>query len=338
LSEIFFAQGDLELCAELCQQLMAEAVGDPSMLDDQGSARLVLANVAYERNELERAERYASEALDLAEQRANELLQVQALSCLALICAARGEPARDRLRALAARLQSQLALRELRETEALLAVRMGEPPAAWLASNHPELLSQKEREAFIWARQRISEKQSAEALELINPYLSDAAEHGRVRSQVEALCLKALAQQAAGELHQAGLTLTHALTIGNEKGFRRLFLDEGASMALLVQEILPRLTKPVLRLYATTLLHLFSPNDVSTSQDVNSPQALVEPLSQQEARVLKLLVAGLSNGEIASELIVSTNTVKTHVKSIYRKLNIRSREEARVVVKELKLT
>jgi LuxR family maltose regulon positive regulatory protein len=117
-----------------------------------------------------------------------------------------------------------------------------------------------------------------------------------------------------------------------------LFLDEGAPMALLIQEILPRLTKPALRLFATTLLHLFSPNDVSNSQDINSSQALVEPLSQQEARVLKLLVAGLSNGEIASELIVSTNTVKTHVKSIYRKLNIRSREEARIVVKELKLT
>jgi len=307
------------------------------MLDDQGNARLRLANVAYERNELEQAERYASEALDLAEQRANELLQVQALSRLALICAARGEPARERLRALAARLQSSLALRELRETEALLAIRMGETPAAWLAPNHVELLAQKEREAFIWARQMISEKQSTEALALIGPYLSDAAEHGRVRSQVEALCLVALAQQAAGDLRQAGLTLTQALTIGNEKGFRRLFLDEGAPMALLIQEILPRLTKPALRLYATTLLHLFSPNDVSNSQDINNPQALVEPLSQQEARVLKLLVAGLSNGEIASELIVSTNTVKTHVKSIYRKLNIRSREEARIVVKELKL-
>ena len=40
---------------------------------------------------------------------------------------------------------------------------------------------------------------------------------------------------------------------------------------------------------------------------------------------------------IARELIVSTNTVKTHVKSIYRKLEINSREEARRVAKELKL-
>jgi LuxR family maltose regulon positive regulatory protein len=65
--------------------------------------------------------------------------------------------------------------------------------------------------------------------------------------------------------------------------------------------------------------------------------ALVDPLSPQEIRVLRLLAAGLSNGEIASELVVSINTVKTHVKSIYRKLNIRSREEARIAVKELRL-
>jgi LuxR family maltose regulon positive regulatory protein len=61
-------------------------------------------------------------------------------------------------------------------------------------------------------------------------------------------------------------------------------------------------------------------------------------LSQQELRVLRLLVAGLSNADIARELVVSTNTVKTHVKSIYRKLSVTSRDEAREVARELKLT
>jgi LuxR family maltose regulon positive regulatory protein len=54
-------------------------------------------------------------------------------------------------------------------------------------------------------------------------------------------------------------------------------------------------------------------------------------------RVLRLLAAGLSNADIARELIVSTNTVKTHVKSIYRKLSINSLEEARLVGRELNL-
>lgn len=65
--------------------------------------------------------------------------------------------------------------------------------------------------------------------------------------------------------------------------------------------------------------------------------AELEPLSRQEQRVLRLLVAELSYSEIARELIVSINTVKTQVNSIYRKLNVHSRREARAVAQHLHL-
>jgi LuxR family maltose regulon positive regulatory protein len=64
---------------------------------------------------------------------------------------------------------------------------------------------------------------------------------------------------------------------------------------------------------------------------------LVEPLSAQEERVLRLLAAGLSNPEIARELIVSVNTIKTQVQSIYRKLNVNNREEAGEMARHLNL-
>ena len=108
-------------------------------------------------------------------------------------------------------------------------------------------------------------------------------------------------------------------------------------MASLLLEALPTLTKRPVSLYVATLLQLFPSQVGSTPGTGATALVFVEPLSQQEIRVLRLLVAGLSNGEIASELVVSTNTVKTHVKSIYRKLNIRSRQEARLVANELKL-
>jgi LuxR family transcriptional regulator, maltose regulon positive regulatory protein len=74
--------------------------------------------------------------------------------------------------------------------------------------------------------------------------------------------------------------------------------------------------------------------------DRETPQrvpAHLEPLSRQEQRVLRLLIAELSYPEIARELVVSINTVKTQVSSIYRKLNVHSRREARAIVQQLHL-
>ena len=53
--------------------------------------------------------------------------------------------------------------------------------------------------------------------------------------------------------------------------------------------------------------------------------------------MLRLLAAGLSNPEIARELVVSPNTIKTQVQSIYRKLNVNSRDEAADMARQLKL-
>jgi LuxR family maltose regulon positive regulatory protein len=64
---------------------------------------------------------------------------------------------------------------------------------------------------------------------------------------------------------------------------------------------------------------------------------IIEPLSLQEERVLSLLVSGFSYQEIAQELWISINTVKTHVKSVYRKLNVRRRREARDIVRRYNL-
>lgn len=366
LAEIFYWQGELEQSEQLNRQIQAEAVGDVSMLDDQGIASLSLAHIAYERNDLTQAEEFATQALHLAQQRANEMLEVQATGRLAYIHSAKGDSARARelLKSLEARIQSPLLLREIQHAQALLSIRANDIASLdrWIKIISVEAQSalhlQKEREAFTWARLRIAEGKASEALAMLKPWQEDALQNGRVRSQVEALCLAALACQAETNLFEAAQSLKEALAIGQAKGFRRLFLDEGLPMAALLQTLRPTLSnrspstalRTSLSLFVTTLLHSFPPEVTSPLTGTaatlgrRGPRrgsavegAQVEALSQQELRVLRLLVAGLSNADIARELVVSTNTIKTHVKNIYRKLSVKSREEAREVARALKL-
>ncbi len=135
--------------------------------------------------------------------------------------------------------------------------------------------------------------------------------------------------------------LTAALTLAQPESYQRLFLDEGRPMADALRSIVPDVREEPLASYLRTLLSGF--NHQHTEQAVPSlpsssiPTLPFEPLSPQEQRVLRLLAAGRSNPEIAQELIVSINTVKTQVQSIYRKLNVNSRWEARDAARQLKL-
>jgi LuxR family maltose regulon positive regulatory protein len=347
LGEVFYWQGEMAQADQLNRQIIAEALEaswGESMLDDQGLASLSLANGAYEQNDLENARQLAERALDLGQQRGNELLQAQAVIRLAHIQTALGNPRRgiDLVKALAARIRNPAWLREVQCAQALLSIRAHETGSLewWLSVINGEkqnvLPVQKEREAFTMARMWISAAKPGAALEALNGWQEDAARYGRVRSQVEALCLEALAHDASFNPQQAAQALVQALQIGEPKGFRRLFLDEGMRMAALLQSVLPMLTRQELRFYARTLLQAFPPDLVPGQVEIGSG-VLVEPLSRQEMRVLRLLAAGLSNAEIAREMVVSTNTIKTQVQSIYRKLNVNSRDEARRMVDELNL-
>jgi LuxR family maltose regulon positive regulatory protein len=351
LSDIFYLQGELEQSEQLYRQISIEAVGDESMLDDQGVASLGLANIAYEQNNLDRAEKSAERALELGEQRGNEMLQVEAAIRLAFIHVARHDfdRANASLKEVSVKIQNPNLLREIQEAQMRFSILMGDisSSASWLkiiSTENSTLSLQREREAFTLARLWLAEGKPQEALEALNEWNTDAAENGRVRSQVSALCLEALAYQANKDTARAVQSLTSALTTGHAKDFRRIFLDEGPKMAALLQASLPSLPNRTSSLYATTLLHSFLPKATAHLTANSSKLALsavdgvqFEALSQQEVRVLRLLVAGMSNADIAQELVVSINTVKTHVKSIYRKLNVSSRAEAREIARGLKL-
>jgi LuxR family maltose regulon positive regulatory protein len=175
---------------------------------------------------------------------------------------------------------------------------------------------------------------------LLERLLKAAEEGGRQGSVIEILVLQAIAYHAQGDLHAALLPLQHALALAEPEGYVRMFLDEGLSMMDLLREasaheIMPRQGSPT---YTDKLLAAFeaeqkrsageSPLPDWQSQSSPTLQLLIEPLSQRELEVLRLLKTELSGPEIAHELVISLSTVRTHTKRIYTKLNVNNRRAA----------
>lgn len=343
LADVYVRQGEFEQALELYQLVQKEAVGSEDMLDDQGTAALGLGMIAYERNDLDNAEREAARALELGTQRANEQLAVHAALSLARVLWARGKTgqAEEKLRALVAQTRPPLLVEEVLAYQARLALAVGdiETVHRWyaaVAQRAPELPpSLQEQQDLIEARMFIADEKPDAALELLERWRADAQQHGRTSSELETLALQVLAYSAQSKTPKASQALVRALTLAQSKGYERIFLDEGEPMRLLISAFRAQIEKqaPRLRAYVARLLAAFT-NPITPAPKSKLP---FEPLSPQEQRVLRLLVAGMSNPQIARELVVSTNTIKTQLQSIYRKLDVSNREQAREVAHALNL-
>jgi LuxR family maltose regulon positive regulatory protein len=153
--------------------------------------------------------------------------------------------------------------------------------------------------------------------------LLEAAEGAeRTGSMIKLLPLQALAFQARGDLDQALPTLERALSLAEPEGYVRTFVDEGQPMGRLLRRAL---TQGILPGYTSRLLGALGE---SVQPAPPAVQALVEPLTERELEVLRLIAGGLSNREIAQELVVAVSTVKTHINHIYGKLDAKSRIQA----------
>jgi LuxR family maltose regulon positive regulatory protein len=168
------------------------------------------------------------------------------------------------------------------------------------------------------------------ALGLLHRLLDAAADGGRVASLIEALLLQAIALSIAGSAPAALASLHRAVTLAEPEGYVRLFTDEGSTLAALLKALRRQQSAPgyVNRLIAAT---------TTIAIPIGSAQPLVEPLSERELEVLRLLGGDLGGPEIARHLSVSLNTVRTHTKSIYAKLGTTSRRAAVHRARELDL-
>ncbi|HZR41395.1 MAG TPA: LuxR C-terminal-related transcriptional regulator [Ktedonobacteraceae bacterium] len=373
LSRVYFEQGKLQQAANLYRNVLAEA-REQEDRDDIADAQLGLSQLSYEWNGLQTAEQQAQEALDLAEQIGDEELQVRATLVLARIEHAHKQTilAQQRLTMLLARMPavtmppSRLRYRLLREIHATLArlqLAGGDLDAAryWLSSSaawqryffahsdneatyrqpDEELPhTQHEQEAILVARYLLLQERAEEAQEMLKNLLESAQEAGRIHSMMEIQVLMALvcSSHPRKQMQEARQLLQMVLSRTYPEGYQRLFLDEGEVMVTLLQTVLPTIHGEALTSYTRNLLLAFAQErENKGNEPAPLSSALVEPLSAQEQRVLRLLAAGRSNPEIARELVVSINTVKAHVQSIYRKLNVNNRVAASEIARQLKL-
>ena len=192
----------------------------------------------------------------------------------------------------------------------------------------------REFEHITLARVLLAEGSGQEATRLLERLLRAAEEGQRTGSVIEILVLQALAHQARDDIPAALASLRRAVTLAEPEGYVRIFADEGPPMASLLRVFARQgaaAEQGIARNYVRRLL-------AAVNKDTPASQGLIEPLSERELDVLRLLGTDLDGPEIARELVVSLNTVRTHTKNIYAKLGVNNRRAAVRRARELDLS
>jgi len=178
-------------------------------------------------------------------------------------------------------------------------------------------------------------------LEIANPLVNtllacllQAAEaQKRQGSALEILLVQALAYEAQDNRPKALDALKHALSLAEPEGYIQIFIDEGPPIENQLNNI--KTDNKNLKKYIQRLKVAFLGEKPQLA--VTNQQSLIEPLSERELEVLKLLRTELSGPEIAGQLIVSLNTFRTHTKNIFNKLGVNNRRAAVRRAEELDL-
>ncbi len=159
-----------------------------------------------------------------------------------------------------------------------------------------------------------------------------------VYETIKILVLQTMVFAESSEKDKALQALGRALTLAEPGGFIRIFVDERVPMAKLLSEAAAQGIMPS---YVGKLLAAFEAKerkgeDEGTS-DLSLARPLIEPLSQRELEVLRLVAQGLSNREISERLFLALSTVKGHTRILFDKLQVQRRTEAVARARELGL-
>ncbi len=355
LGQVQRAQGDLDASARTCRQaLEMTAVPGRPPPPAAGPAYVGLGEVAYRRDELDTALRHITEGIMLCRQFAYTPPLAAGLVTLAWIRQASGDPD-GALTAIAEAEQASPdpagPLNPVPAQRARLLLAQGDLGAAarWTQENglgeddEPDYPS--EQGHLVLARVLLVQARPGPALALLDRLHAAAAAQDRAGSVIEIGALRALALAASGDADRAVDALADVLTLACPQGHVRVFADEGPPMETLLARLIaaqrsggPAAEVP-LGCLARLQRALGAPGIAPAAGrgSVTAVPGLVEQLTSRELEVLEMLAAGRSNQAIASQLVITLDTVKKHVSHILGKLGAANRTEAVTRARELRL-
>jgi LuxR family maltose regulon positive regulatory protein len=340
LGQVQEADNQLSLASETYSQAILLAGTPPRPIACE--AHLGLARIHYQWNDLDAAEEHGQQCILLTRQMDSVETFAGAGVFLSRLKLTRGDVSGagtvlEEAEAFVLRHNFLFRLPDVAAAQVLTLLHQGNlAGAAQLAEARDLPLS--------LARVRLAQGDPVAALELLEPLHQQATDRDWQNERLKVMTLQALAFYAQGEKNKALRWLDDALTLAEPGGFIRLFVDEGEPMRFLMLDFRSWMKGQAegkdyqVSSYVDKLITAFAqPASMQPSKNSNPNSAMVEPLSERELEVLKLLRTELNGPEIARGLMVSLNTMRTHTRNIYSKLGVNNRRAAARRAEELHL-
>ncbi len=330
-AQVQISQGQLHRAEQACQQAIQIAGG--KRLPPLGLAESILGSIALERNDLAAAEEFLQNGIALS--RRGGLIDdvIFGLSYLYRLHAYQGrvsnafeavQEANTIIQGFGVERVSMLAAAYIANLQLLTG--QGGAATQWAVDYQAVRAGQPHEFADLTLVRVLLKTGDRENVpSILDALLKRGQAQGRVRTCMEVMILMALFHRAEKDIPAAVDWLSQALGLAAPEGFIRIFLDEGEALL----DLLPKAHQAAPELVDAILGSL-------QAESGKSPlDQLPDPLTEQELRVLGLIVAGKSNQEIADELVISVGTAKWHVHNILQKLGVSNRSQAIARAREL---